>query len=131
MKIAPVINYWHCYIATAVAATFCISVLPVRAEEKLLPGAGVLRLEAEPAAITLKHPYAYAQLVLTAQLASGERIDASRMATLEKSSALISVNANGLVRPLADGPGRIKCTLAGKSLEVPVTVTGQKKPYSA
>ena len=33
-----------------------------------------MKLEAKPAAIELQHPYAYSQLVVTAQLESGDKV---------------------------------------------------------
>jgi hypothetical protein len=40
------------------------------------------------------------------------------------------MNPTGLVRPTADGEGEIKFSLAGQSVAVPVTVTGQKDKYA-
>jgi Protein of unknown function (DUF1553)/Protein of unknown function (DUF1549)/Bacterial Ig-like domain (group 2) len=102
-----------------------------RALEKLPPGATVAQLEAHPSQLTLKHPFSYAQLLVTARLATGERIDATRMVTYEKNSDAVSISATGFVRPSSDGQARIRCGLSGKSLEIPVTVTGQKSPYTA
>ncbi len=106
---------------------------PVRAEEKapgnLPPGAKIVRVEAYPPAIDLKDPYAYRQLLLTAQLDSGDRIDATHMAQIDKPAKLVSVSA-GLVRPLADGNGELKCSVAGQAVTVPVKVSGQKEKYA-
>jgi hypothetical protein len=97
--------------------------------EKLPPNAKVLRLEAHPTQITLKTPYEYTQLLLTAHLATGDRVDVTRLAAVEKPASLVKVSATGVVRPLADGSGQLKFTLAGQALAVPVTVSGQKAPY--
>jgi hypothetical protein len=99
------------------------------ASEKLPPGTSPSRLEASPAAITFNRPYAYTQLLITATLNTGEQIDVTRMVTFAKTSDVFTVSPTGLVRPLADGQARLKCTLAGKSLEVPVTVSGQRVAY--
>src|SRR3954449_10261433 len=72
------------------------------ATEKLPPGARVAKLEVRPDRIHLTTPFTYSQLVLTAQLATGERIDATRMASLE-APALVKINTQGVVRPQSDG----------------------------
>jgi hypothetical protein len=101
----------------------------LRSAETLPPGAKLLRLEAHPAAITLKAPFEYNQIVLTGHLESGEQIDVTRMVELENSAKLVSVSPQGLVRPLKDGEGEVKFSLAGQSLTVPVKITGQKANY--
>jgi hypothetical protein len=117
------------FVAVAVGlALGCVA--EVRAqEEKLPPGTKLLRLHAEPAAITLKNPYEYRQLVLTADLDSGDHVDVTRMAKVEKPANLVSVSERGLVRPLADGSGSLKFAVEGQTLSVPVTVSGQKGSY--
>ncbi len=102
---------------------------PVRAQEKLPPGAKLVRLEAFPKAITLKTPYAYSQLVLTGRLSTGEQLDVTRMAQVTRPANLVQIAPTGLVRPVADGSGQLKATLAGQTLTIPVTVSGQKSPY--
>jgi hypothetical protein len=104
---------------------------PARAEEKLPPAAKVVRLEAYPAAIALNHPYAYAQLLVTAQLETGDRVDVTRIATLDKPANLVRVSAGGLVRPEADGSGRLRFRLGEQSAEIPVTVAGLHQPHEA
>ncbi len=98
---------------------------PALAQEKLPPNARVVRLEISPASITLKHPYDYRQMLVTAHLASGESLDATRMAAAWASDCA-KVSANGLIRPARDGAGQLTFSLGGKNATVPVTVTGQK-----
>src|SRR5437879_6335650 len=98
-------------------------------DEKLPPGAKLVRIEAYPAAVTLKTPFAYSQLLLTGQLASGDRVDVTRMAKVEMPPNLVQVSARGIVRPVADGAGDLKFTLAGQTAVVPVKISGQKEQY--
>ncbi len=98
--------------------------------EKLPPQAKVVRVEAHPAAITLKTPYEYRQVLLTAVLASGERVDVTRLARVESPAALVKVSPRGQVRPVADGAGQLQFTIDGQAVVVPVTVSGQKVPYA-
>ncbi|HUY34788.1 MAG TPA: DUF1549 and DUF1553 domain-containing protein [Pirellulales bacterium] len=100
-----------------------------RAPEQLPAGAKFVAIEAVPAAVQLKHPYDYAQLLVTGVLESGERLDVTRLAQVAAPEALVSVSPSGQVRPKADGNGELKFTIADKTLAVPVTVSGQKDAY--
>ncbi|HMC64575.1 MAG TPA: DUF1549 domain-containing protein, partial [Gemmataceae bacterium] len=101
------------------------------AQEKLPPGAKVLRIEARPASIALKNPYDYSQVILTGQLDSGDKIDVTRMAQVQAPANVVKVSPTGIVRPVADGQGSLKCAFAGQTIEVPIKVSGQKDRYEA
>src|SRR5262249_1848252 len=112
----------------ALAATFAF-VAPARAQEQLPPGAKLARIEAQPASVSLGTPYEYAQLVLTGVLDNGDRVDVTRMVTFEAPAKVVKLSATGQVRPVADGDGEIKATLAGKSVSVPVKVAHLKDKH--
>jgi hypothetical protein len=118
------------YLLWTGLALLSLTGLSEAATEKLPPGARVTKVEVRPERIHLSNPFSYAQLVITAQLASGERIDATRMADLE-APASVQVSPTGLVRPRADGEASLKVRLAGQEVAVPVQVAGQKTPYKA
>jgi len=101
----------------------------VSAQEKLPPGMKVVKLEVQPSTIELKHPYDYRQLLVTATLDNGERIDATRMAQVSLASPVAKVSPNGLVRPSSDGASEMTFSLAGQSVKVPLAVSGQKVKY--
>jgi Protein of unknown function (DUF1553)/Protein of unknown function (DUF1549)/Bacterial Ig-like domain (group 2) len=101
----------------------------VRAQEKLPPGAKVVRVEAVPAAVELKHPFDYRQLLFLGHLDNGDRVDVTRLARLEAPDALLRATPTGLLRPVADGSGELKCVVGDQSVTVPVKVSGQKEPY--
>ncbi|MFO0964814.1 MAG: DUF1553 domain-containing protein [Gemmataceae bacterium] len=98
------------------------------AQEKLPPGAKVTKLEFTPTSIELKHPFDYRQLLITATLDNGDRVDATRMAAF-KTPAQVKVSEQGLVRPAADGAGVLNFTVAGQPGAIPVKVSGQKEKY--
>jgi hypothetical protein len=100
------------------------------AVEKLPANAKVVHISAYPASIHLKHRYDYRQVLLTAELDTGERVDVTRLAKLDKPAALVKVSETGIIRPLADGTGELKFTLAGQSAVLPVKVTDLSKPYA-
>lgn len=98
-------------------------------EEKLPEGAKVVLLEAYPAKVELSSRYAYRQMLLTAVLASGDRIDVTRLARIEPPAGLAEVSPLGLVRGKADGTGLLLCTFGGQSLRVPLEVRGLGAEY--
>src|SRR5579885_3153201 len=100
-----------------------------RAQEKLPAGLKVVKVEAQPAAVTLKGPFEYVQLLLVGQLDTGERIDVTRIAVpaTDAPASLVKVSPTGLVRPVADGSGELRYTVGGQSVKVPVKVSGQKQ----
>ncbi|MBX9584190.1 MAG: DUF1549 domain-containing protein, partial [Gemmataceae bacterium] len=107
------------------AALLLVVAGPAAAQEALPAGATVTKLEARPAAVKLDGPFAYAQLLITAHLAGGDVVDATRIAALAAPADLVTIS-NGLVRPKADGSGAIAVSLAGRTLSIPVTVAGTK-----
>jgi len=116
-----------------IAIAFAFSIASLRAadepSEKLPDGAKVVAIDVKPSAIELATPYAYSQVLVTAKLATGETIDATRIATL-KPATVASVSRSGNVRPTADGAGAITVTLGELNASVPVKVSGFKSPYS-
>jgi hypothetical protein len=100
----------------------------VYAGAPLPPAVQLTRLEVQPASITLKTPYEYAQLVLTGHLANGEKIDVTGAAKID-APANVVVGASQLVRPKADGDGTLKISAGGQTVTVPVKITGQKEKY--
>jgi hypothetical protein len=110
------------------AVALVVFALPAGGQEKLPAGRTVAKLEAKPAAVTLKHPFAYAQLLLSATLDNGDVVDVTRIAKVDL-PPVARVSPNGQVRPVADGEGAINVSVGGKTLSVPVAVSGQKTKY--
>ncbi|GIW89193.1 MAG: vegetatible incompatibility protein HET-E-1 [Isosphaeraceae bacterium] len=96
--------------------------------ESLPPGAEVTALEIEPKTIDLNGKYAYVQMLVTAVLASGDRLDATRLVEHELSADVVSVSPLGLVTPRADGSATLTLRLGGRTAEVPVRVEGFSSP---
>jgi hypothetical protein len=117
------------FVVVSLAAALAASAPSAQAQEKLPPGATLQRIEAHPASITLNEPFAYAQLVLTGRLNTGESIDVTRMVQVDKPANLVSVSAGALVRPVADGKGQLKFSAAGQTVTIPLTVSGQTAKY--
>jgi hypothetical protein len=100
------------------------------AEEKLPPGARLVRIEARPPRVELHNRFEYAQLTLTGVLASGDHVDVTRLAHLN-APAVVKVSPTGMVRPAADGEVALEVSLEGQSLRVPVRVAGQNAAFAA
>jgi hypothetical protein len=118
----------HTWIAALFLTALALNA-SATAAEKLPAGAKLSRLEVRPASITLGTPFEYAQLVLTGHLATGERIDVTRMAALDVPAKVVKVSATGVVRPVSDGAGTLKISLGGQTVDVPVKVAGQKEKH--
>jgi hypothetical protein len=119
-----------CLQTVAIALGLSMSLtLAVQAQEKLPPGAQVTKIEARPAAVQFKTPFEYSQLVLTGYLKDGSKVDITRIAKIETGNNLVKVSETGFVRPVADGSGQLKVTLADQTLQVPVQISGQKAKY--
>src|SRR4051812_46702573 len=96
---------------------------PVVAQETLPAGAKVAKLESRAASIKLDGAFAYSQLLVTAKLDGGDVADVTRIAKID-APGHVAVSPTGLVRPRADGTGDITVSLAGKTITIPVTVSG-------
>ncbi len=116
-------------LGLAILALVGLAVPALAAKEELPEGAKIVSLEANPAQVELNGKYAYAQMIVTASLASGDRLDVTRMATANVANDLASISPTGVVRPKTDGDGQITFELAGQSLVVPLKVAGQASAY--
>jgi hypothetical protein len=122
MKITPALR-WTASLAALVCA------VPLYGAEALPQGATLVKVEVHPASIALANRFQYSQLLLEGTLSTGEHLDITRMAQIEK-PACVSISPTGLVRPIGDGSGTLKATIAGQSVAIPVRVTGQKEKYA-
>lgn len=92
--------------------------------EELPPGLKVTALEVEPASIDLTHKFDYRQLLITGILDSGERVDLTRIAKLQRPASFVTLDEYGLVRPQADGEETLKFTYGSLTASASVKVTG-------
>jgi WD40 repeat protein len=88
----------------------------------------VVALTVEPARIRMEGPTRYVQVVVTAQLASGAKVDVTRHARYSLSSPIVSVSRMGLVRPLANGNSLLSIEMGEKSANLEVDVRGFDAP---
>jgi WD40 repeat protein len=94
-------------------------------QEKLPAGAKVLSLEAEPKSIALAHWTDTAQVIVTARLSTGDTMDVTRLSKLDiGSTRTAEVTATGVIRAKSNGSTSVKASIAGKSVSIPVKVSG-------
>ncbi len=121
--------------SSVVANATAISVQPKLEEAvdtEVLPAEAKLdALEVQPREIRLSNRFAYAQILVTGKLASGETIDVTRMVETRFSADIASVTRSGLVRPTSDGKSTLTLSLAGKTVDVAVVVLGLATPVRA
>ncbi|MCH2113790.1 MAG: DUF1549 domain-containing protein [Pirellulales bacterium] len=99
--------------------------LPVLDGNESLPAdAEVMSLSIQPTSFQLHSSTDYVQLVVTAELAGGDRVDVTRLAKLEAGSAAVSVSPTGIVRGAADGSTTISASLEGKTGQSAAEVKG-------
>jgi WD40 repeat protein len=99
--------------------------------ESLPDGAEVISLEVQPAAIKFSSPNEYAQILVTAKLASGDTVDVTRMVSCAMRPPVAQISSRGLVEPVKDGTGRLLVFLGKSTVEASVEISGMSKGYQA
>ncbi len=92
--------------------------------ESLPPGTKVVGLEVLPASIKLTSPFDYAQLLVTAKLDNGDRVDATRLVQAQSAAATVTISPTGIVKATADGASAIGVKLGDQTATVPVEAVG-------
>jgi WD40 repeat protein/mono/diheme cytochrome c family protein len=103
--------------------------VPTLASEPGQPAAdAILKLDVEPAVITLDSPNRYAQIVVMAEYASGAKVDVTRQAKLAFSEPVAAANALGVITPTANGRAVLAVALGDKSANMDVQVSNFDEP---
>jgi len=124
-----------CWV-TALPLAIVLTLLTVSARgqdsgsEKLPAGLKVVAIEARPERVELTHKFDARQLLITGKLDTGETVDLTRMAKLAQQGEAVTVSADGLVRAKADGSDKIVYSFDGRSVEIPVAVSGLMQPHA-
>jgi WD40 repeat protein len=110
--------------ATAGANSSVAETRQIGTDPPLPAGDAVVNLLVEPATIGLDAPSRYAQVVVTAELSSGAKIDVTRHASYSFASPVAKIDATGIVQPLANGNGQLQIALGDKTASIDVHVSG-------
>ncbi|MBL8850176.1 MAG: DUF1549 domain-containing protein, partial [Planctomycetaceae bacterium] len=93
-------------------------------DESLPSGATVTAIDVQPASIEIGRKFGYAQLLVTATLNTGDRVDVTRMSAISANGDAVRVTRGGRVHARADGTGTVTIAVGDQSLQVPFTVSG-------
>ena len=105
------------------AISWANAIQPMQAEApEQLPKQAIVSVEISPPVVKLSNARDYAQVLVTARLADGGTADVTRLAKFSADGA--SVSATGIVTPKADGAGKVRAEVAGKTAEVALVVSG-------
>lgn len=117
-------RFFHAGLVAMALVSSGLALEPARPEKERLPeGAKVAKLSVFPEKVELAGPFSYRQVLVTADLVGGERLDATRMCGMEAPSWL-QLSTTGQIRAKSDGSGEILVTLADKTVRIPVSAKG-------
>jgi len=92
--------------------------------ETLPPDTTVVGIDVEPEGIELKDKTEYAQVLVTARLNTGDKVDVTRIADLAFGDKDIAkMDHHVLIRPKADGKTELTIKLAGHERKIPISVS--------
>ncbi len=87
-------------------------------------------LSAEPQTVVLSNSYDYAQLVVSAWRQGAPAEDVTRTAAYSGAEELVSLSKTGMLRPKKNGMGSLAIRYGGRTLTVPVQVSGFGEEFS-
>lgn len=113
-------------------ATMSAGASPPVAAKMRTPTTPIVRLEAAPTSISLVGPKAVQHILVTAIGADESRRDVTSLAKFSVPITLraVSVNSDGLVAGHKDGQSFVTAAFGGRSVRVPVSVTGSTQPLT-
>ncbi len=97
--------------------------------DPLPKGDPVVALDVVPKTIDLSAPNAYNQLVVTAQLKSGAKTDATRNVKWEQATPLLEISRRGIAKPVKEGEAVLIAALGDIKTEVPVKISGLNQEF--
>ena len=115
-------------VAVAVEGALLAEPAVAEAAEPLPEGLVISKLTVEPERVAFGKSIDYAQLLVTAHLADGGTLDATRWVQASQDQPRLRVSPGGLLHPAQDGAGKLTLALGGQSVVVPVEVSGQAAP---
>ncbi|MBA2114728.1 DUF1549 and DUF1553 domain-containing protein [Bremerella alba] len=119
------------FLAFLILFSISAASLAEDANNKIPSGKTIQRITVFPEQVSLEGPFAYAQILITAELESGEQIDLTRSAKRTDQWDAVSITSRGLVTPNQDAVGEMVFLVAGQELTVPVKVQGSHATYEA
>lgn len=94
-------------------------------------GPAIVELATIPAKLDLRGPRDARKVLVLGKTATGDLVDLTLTAEVKPADSVAVLDAEGYVAPKADGSGVVNITAGGKSIAVPLTVSGVgPKPIS-
>ena len=91
----------------------------------------IVRVRVEPDCLRLAGPGCRFSLLVSGETARGEIVDLTREAAyVSRNPGLAEIGPDGVARSVADGQTEISVTASGKTLTIPVRVSGSHEPRS-
>lgn len=128
---------WHrCGLMAAVAASLALGVVG-RGKEmsrqgaepaQVLPLPPIVRLELQPATLTLADLRDARQVLVYGVAADGQRFDVSDQAKLETASSALHIGDDHYISATEAADAKVTVSAAGKTIDLPVKVASDKKP---
>lgn len=102
---------------------FCPAPLPEN------QAARIVGLSISPESAKLEGAFAYNQILVTGWTAEGQPLDLTRKVTKSLDKGVATINDHGMLLPVADGNTELVVAWEGHQAKLPVTITGQNKPF--
>src|SRR5580704_11187133 len=95
------------------------------------PSPAIVKLRVDPDRLHLAGPGCRFSFLVSGETARGEVVDLTREAAyLSRDPALAEIGPDGVAQSVADGQTQIEVKAAGKTLAIPVQVSGSRQPRS-
>ena len=98
--------------------------------ERVISADEISALVIDPEEIVLTKPNHYSQILVTARLKTGGRVDVTRQVVAEVSGDLLTISDRGQVKPLRDGEGVLSVRIGSSTVEVPVRVSNVQAAHA-
>jgi len=93
-------------------------------DEQLPENVKVVGIDVQPQSITLDKRFDTVQLVATAKLESGDKVDVTRIADRKLSADVVTISPGGLVRAKLNGQARLSITVGEHTAVLPIDISG-------
>ncbi|MFT6380161.1 MAG: WD40 repeat protein [Akkermansiaceae bacterium] len=97
--------------------------------EQIPKGRTIVGLRVLPQGVKIDNPYRYAQVIVTAELDSGDMIDVTRIVEKQIEGNHVTIARTGVVRGVSDGNSSIKFSIDGKTAAVAIEVSGMQEEF--
>ena len=101
--------------------------------EQIPKGRSIVRLSVLPRGtkgiVTIDSPYQYAQVIVSAELDSGDIIDVTRIAEKSVQGKNVTISKTGVIRGISDGNSSLKFSIGGKTAAIAVEVSRMQEEY--